>query len=88
MTATERVAQAMYEDRDVRQGYDYGPFADLPPINKQQYMDLAKAAIIAVYTEIRGSEFRRGPSGGHGERPEPSIENMFDAAFAGLQEPE
>lgn len=44
-------------------------------------LDHARKGIEAVRRGLKESEFKRGPSGGHGERPEPSIDEMFDEAL-------
>lgn len=54
---------------------------DLSEMAKTHAIQQANIAIAEVRQALKDSEFRRGPSGGHGERSMPSIDEMFDEAM-------
>jgi len=79
----ERVARALYKEHLEKYQGPTMPmeFEKLPGFSKVYGEALARAAIEACRKALKDSEFRRGPSGGHGERSEPSIDEMFDEAL-------
>ncbi len=49
--------------------------------NEHHWIESADAAIQEVRLSVKAADWKRGPSGGHGERSVPSVDELFDEAL-------
>lgn len=49
--------------------------------HEQHWMECARDALAVARSGLKAAEFRLGPSGGHGERSVPSVDELFDEAL-------
>lgn len=80
----DHVAKAIYEASWVDPHCAPNPPWEVAK-NDPRYGSYAQAiaAIDATRTALKASEFKRGPDGGHGERPTPSLDEIFHVAMGG-----